>query len=78
MLHNLLTLLIKGRGGLVEDEDLGVFDDGASDRNPLLLTARQLVTLDATVLLEAFAQLNLAGLRISELVDHMSVQLFES
>lgn len=78
LLDDFLTLLIQGRCSFVEDEDLGVLDDSACNGDPLLLTTGQLVALDATVLLEALTELNLASLWVSELVDNVSVQLFET
>jgi len=36
-----LRLGVEGRGGLVEDQDGGVLEEGARDRDPLALTAGQ-------------------------------------
>ena len=56
LLHDLLAVLIKSGGGLVEDEDLGVLDEGAGDGDALLLAARELAALQAAVLVEALVQ----------------------
>jgi hypothetical protein len=42
LLHDLLALLVESGGRLVENQDLRVLDEGASDRHSLLLTAREL------------------------------------
>lgn len=46
---DLLALGVQGGGGLVEEQDLGVTDDGSGDGNALLLTTGQLRTLAANV-----------------------------
>lgn len=45
----LLALRVQCRGGLVQEQDLGVADDRPGDGDALLLTARQLRTLGAHV-----------------------------
>ncbi len=45
LLDNLLTLRVQGRGGLVQEEDLGVPHQSTGDGNPLLLSSAQLGTL---------------------------------
>ena len=45
----LLALRVQGRGGLVQQQDLGVPDDRPGDGDALLLTAGQLGTLRAHV-----------------------------
>lgn len=45
----LLALRVQSGGGLVQEQDLGVADDGPGDGNTLLLAARQLRTLGADV-----------------------------
>lgn len=45
----LLALGVQGRGGLVQEQDLGVAYDGPGDGDALLLTARQLGALGADV-----------------------------
>lgn len=45
----LLTLRVQRRGGLIEQQDLGVANDRPGDGDALLLTARQLRTLRAHV-----------------------------
>ena len=42
LLHYLLTLRVQSRGGLVQEEELWVSDQGTGNGNPLLLSARQL------------------------------------
>jgi len=39
LLHLLLRVLIEGTGGFVQDEDLGLPDDGSGNGNPLLLAS---------------------------------------
>ena len=70
-------MLIKGRGGLVEDEDLGVLDEGAGDGDALLLTARELAALRAAVLVEALVQDELA-IWAALLVNSLLLKLLES
>ncbi len=41
-LDGLLGARVQGRGGLVEDQDGGIFEDHPGDGHPLLLAARQL------------------------------------
>ena len=41
LLHNLLTLLIEGRGSLVQNQDLWVLDQGPSNSDPLFLASRK-------------------------------------
>ena len=53
LLDNLLTVLIKGRSGLIKKQDAGVFDERSGNRNPLLLPTRELATLEPAVFLEA-------------------------
>mmetsp|Transcript_100078 Transcript_100078/g.169003 ORF Transcript_100078/g.169003 Transcript_100078/m.169003 type:complete len:813 (+) Transcript_100078:1867-4305(+) len=42
LLHDHLALAVQGACGLVQQQDLGVFDDGAGDGDPLLLATAQL------------------------------------
>ena len=77
LLHDLLTVLIKGRGGLVEDEDLGVLDEGAGDGDALLLAARELAALQAAVLVEALVQDELS-IGAALLVNSLLLKLLES
>ena len=44
ILHNLLTLCVQGRGGLIQEEDFGVPYQSTGNGNALLLTSRQLTT----------------------------------
>lgn len=46
---HLLALRVQGRSGLIEEEDLGVSDDGPGDGDALLLSAGQLGALGANV-----------------------------
>jgi len=73
LLHNLLTLLVEGACGLVENQDLGVFDQSTSNGNSLLLAARELRALKAAVLLKAFTQLNFAT-AVTHLVNHARLE----
>ena len=54
LLHDLLTMLIQGRGCLIEDDDFRVLDECPCNGDPLLLTSRKLATFEATILLETF------------------------
>jgi len=60
LLHNLLALLVKSWGSFVKYENLGVFDKGSSNCDPLLLSTGEFLALEAAVLLEAFVQLDTA------------------
>ena len=42
LLHLVLRLCVESAGGFVEEEDFGLADEGACDRNPLLLPSTQL------------------------------------
>ena len=46
-------LRVQGRRRLVEEDDVGVMDEGAGDREPLLLSSRQLLRRGGTLLGEA-------------------------
>lgn len=46
---HLLALRVQGRSGLIQEEDLGVSDDGPGDGDALLLAAGQLGALGADV-----------------------------
>jgi len=48
-LHFLLRSLIKSRGGLIEQENFGFRDQGTGDSDSLLLSTRELATLEATL-----------------------------
>ena len=52
LLHYLLTLSVQSRGGLVQEEDLGVPHQSPRYRNPLLLSSRQLCALAAHISIE--------------------------
>ena len=41
LLHDLLTLLVQGRRSLVQNQNLGVLDEGTGDSDSLLLTTRE-------------------------------------
>ena len=56
LLNDLLTLLIKGRGCLVKDENLGVLDESTRDGNSLLLSTREFGALEATHLIETWME----------------------
>ena len=71
-------MLVQGRGSLVQNQDFGVFYQGSSNRNPLLLTARELLTFQATVLLESFTQANLTAIVVAHLLDKCILQLLET
>ena len=49
LLDYLLTLCVQGRGGFIEEEDLGVTDQSTCNGDPLLLSSTQLGTLDSNV-----------------------------
>ena len=53
LLHNLLTLLIEGRGSLIQNQDLWVLDKSSSNSYALLLTTREFRSLQSADLLEA-------------------------
>lgn len=53
LLHNLLTLFIESRSCLVQDEDLRVFDESASDSHSLLLSTGKLRAFETANLFEA-------------------------
>mmetsp|Transcript_11838 Transcript_11838/g.29656 ORF Transcript_11838/g.29656 Transcript_11838/m.29656 type:complete len:382 (-) Transcript_11838:1758-2903(-) len=44
VLHDLLALAVESAGSLIQEKDLGVADDGARNRNTLLLPPRELRT----------------------------------
>ena len=44
LLHYLLALCVQGRGGFVQQQDLGVPHQGTGDGNPLLLSTAELCT----------------------------------
>ena len=54
LLHNFLALFIQSGSGLVKDQDPWVLDESTGDSDTLLLTARELSTLDTTFFREAF------------------------
>ena len=64
LLHDLLALLVEGAGGFIQDEDLRVLDQRASNGDSLLLTARELGALESAFLVEAFVELELSFLKI--------------
>ena len=49
LLDYLLTLRIQGRGGFIEEKDLGVTDQSPSNGNSLLLSSTQLGTLGSNI-----------------------------
>lgn len=53
-LHDLLTVLIKGRRCLVENEDFRVLDQCSRNSDTLLLSTTELAALGTTFLVEAF------------------------
>ena len=58
LLNLILGVLIECGGRLIEEEDLGLSDDGSGNRDPLLLAARELATFDATLRLVAIVELD--------------------
>ena len=45
LLYQSFALRVQGGGGLVQEQDFGIPDEGSRDGNPLLLTTRQLCSL---------------------------------
>ena len=76
LLHYLLTLLVESRRSLVENQNLGVFDDSSSNGNPLFLPTGKFGALQTTIFIEAFTELDLA-LAVSEFVNRVSMHLLD-
>ena len=57
LLHNLLALLVQRRRRLVQNQDLRVLNQGASDGYSLLLASRELRAFESANLLESRMQL---------------------
>ena len=76
-----MTLFVEGGGGLVEDQDLGVLDEGSCDGDALLLPARQVRSLESTKLFEARMEIlfNLFDLFfINHLLKPLFIHLFDT
>ena len=56
LLYYLLTLCVQGRGGLVQEEDLGVPHQSTGNGYTLLLTSRQLGSLSTYISVESLQQ----------------------
>ena len=76
LLHYLLTLLVESRRRLVENQNLGVFNDGSSNSNPLFLPTGKFGALQTTILIEPFTELDLA-LAVSEFVNRVIMHLLD-
>jgi len=73
VLDLLLTLLIKGTGRLIEQQDSRVSNNGSSDSQALLLSTRQLTSTHSCVNSEALVQLVAANFLLSSLVDRVKL-----
>ena len=76
-----MTLFVEGGGGLVEDQDLGVLDEGSCDGDALLLPTRQVRSLESTKLFEARMEIlfNLFDLfLINHLLKPLFIHLFDT
>ena len=80
LLHDLLALLVEGAGGLVEDQDLRVLDQGAGYGDALLLAAGELGALEAAFLVEAFVELEsaLLGLAVGKCLKPLELSMLDS
>lgn len=54
ILDLLLGVFIQGRGCLVEQQDLGLSDEGSGNGNSLFLSAGEFATFEAALSVEAF------------------------
>ena len=71
-------MLVQGRGRLVQNQDFRVLNQCACDRNPLLLAARELLTFQATVLLESLAQADFTTAVVTHLLNESILQFSET
>ncbi len=65
LLHDFLTLLIEGTRGLVEDQDLGVLDQGSGDGDALLLATGKLGSFETALFVETFVKLEASTLPLA-------------
>lgn len=81
LLHNLLALLVQRRRRLVQNQDLRVLNQGASDGHSLLLASRELRAFESANLLESRMQLLLLCVdfvAVNELVEKGLVLVFNN
>lgn len=57
LLHNLLTMFVKGGGCFIQDDQLRISDQGAGDGDTLFLPTRKLASFKTAPAIKAFRKL---------------------